>query len=116
MVFYGISKEFELTNEEQYETIGLFWDEMSAIYGIENLQGLGYNWQNNKISYAIGLKKGIINNYNASVILPDKNWITVEDKTENLKQIYDVIYKDGPLKYEIETFYCNGKCVIKYYR
>ena len=46
--------------------------------------------------------------------------IVVELKDEsgfnNLKEIYDEIYKNGKLKYEIETFTEDGKCKIKYYR
>lgn len=41
MKFIGIRKVFSTKNEEQYSTIGAFWDEMSAIYGRENLMGLG---------------------------------------------------------------------------
>ena len=116
MLFKGISKEFSLLNENQYNTIGDFWDEMALLYGLENLQGVGYKWENGKISYAIGLKCGDINNYNLCIELPDTNWVTVSGETEKLKEIYNEIYKYGPLKYEIETFSENGKCLIKYYR
>ena len=116
MLFKGISKEFSLLNQDQYNTIGDFWDEMSLIYGLENLQGLGYKWANGKIFYAIGLKVGNIENYNLCIDLPNENWTTVDGETENLKKIYDEIYKNGALKYEIETFDENGKCQIKYYR
>ena len=116
MLFKGISKEFSLLNENQYNTIGDFWDEMALLYGLENLQGVGYKWENGKISYAIGLKCGDINNYNLRIELPDTNWVTVSGETEKLKEIYNEIYKYGPLKYEIETFSENGKCLIKYYR
>lgn len=116
MVFIGISKSFSLTDEQQYETIGQFWDEMAMLYGLENLQGLGYHWQDNKISYAIGLKNDCIKGYNVSIELPDDGWMTVEGKTDCLKQIYDEIYKGGSLQFEIETFYENGNCEIRYYR
>lgn len=116
MVFKGISKDFLLTDEQQYETIGQFWDEMAQIYGLENLQGLGYKWQNNKISYAIGLKEACIKNYNVSIALPDDGWVKVEGKTDRLKQIYDEIYTDGALQFEIEMFFENGNCEIRYYR
>lgn len=53
MQFNGIARVFKLTNEEQYETIGQFWDEMARDYGLENLRGLGYKWENDEISYAI---------------------------------------------------------------
>ena len=116
MLFVGISKEFLLINEEQYNTIGNFWDELSLLYGMENLQGLGYKWDKHKIFYAIGLKDGVIKDANFRFELPDENWITVNGKTDDLKAIYDEIYKDGPLKYEIETFTNKGDCQIKYYR
>ena len=116
MLFIGISKEFSLENEDQYNTIGSFWDEMSLLYGLENLQGLGYKWQDNKIYYAIGLKRGKILDYNLELDLPDNGWITFNGETENLKLIYDQIYLSGPLKYEIETFTEDGKCKIMYYR
>ena len=116
MIFKGVSKKFSLLNEDQYNTIGDFWDEMALLYGLENLQGLGYKWADNKIFYAIGLKIGDIKDYNLCIELPDTDWSIVNGETENLKEIYDEIYKFGSLKYEIETFYENGKCKIKYYR
>lgn len=116
MIFCGVTKDFCLTNEQQYDTIGQFWDELARLYGLENLQGLGYNWKDNNISYAIGLKNGCIKGCNLHIGLPDKDWVTVKGKTDSLKQIYDEIYKDGVLQYEIETFDENGNCEIKYYR
>ena len=65
------------------------------------MQGLGYKWENDTIYYAIGLKNGNINNANFSVELPDEDWVLVYGKTDNLKEIYDEIYKNGKLKYEI---------------
>ena len=116
MIFQGISREFCLTDERQYDTIGQFWDEMSELYGLENLQGLGYCWKNNKIFYAIGLKNGCIKDCNFSIELPEDGWTLVTGETDSLKQIYDEIYKDGALKYEIESFFEDGSCQIKYYR
>ena len=116
MIFKGISKEFSLLNNDQYNTIGDFWDKLALIYGLENLQGLGYKWTDNKIFYAIGLKEGDIQNYNFSIDLPDDGWTVIDGDTDNLPKIYDEIYKFGPLKYEIETFTKNGKCKIEYYR
>lgn len=116
MIFNGMSKDFSLSDEQQYETIGQFWDEMALLYGLENLQGLGYRWNNNTISYAIGLKMGDIRDYNVSIQLPDDGWEYVCGETDCLKEIYNEIYKSGPLQFEIETFYQNGKCVIRYFR
>ena len=116
MVFYGISKVFALANEQQYETIGQFWDELAILYGLENLRGLGYRWEKGEISYAIGLKNGLIEGYNVRIVLPDDGWVNVRGETECLKNIYDEIYKNGRLQYEIETFCENGMCEIQYYR
>lgn len=116
MIFVGIGKDFCLTNEQQYDTIGQFWDELALQYGLENLQGLGYRWKDNKISYAIGLKNGCIDGCNLRIELPGQGWATVKGKTDQLKQMYDEIYKEGILQYEIETFDENGNCEIKYYR
>ena len=40
MIFKGISKNFSLKNEEQYQTIGAFWDEMAEKYGLEHSTGV----------------------------------------------------------------------------
>lgn len=116
MEFTGISRTFSTVGEQQYKTIGAFWDEMSAIYGMENLRGLGYNWTETTIEYVIGLKEGRIDGADCEVQLPDGGWVTVSGKTADLGKIYDEIYKDGALKFEIETFNDDGSCVIMYRR
>jgi len=116
MIFHGISRDFDLTAEQQYETIGQFWDEMASLCGLENLQGLGYCWKGNTLSYAIGLKNGCIKGGNFHMELPDHGWIIVKGKTDDLKQIYDEIYQGGSLQYEIETFCESGDCEVRYYR
>ena len=116
MLYIGISRVFSTENEQQYNTIGQFWDELSKKYGINNLRGLGYNWSNNSIEYVIGLKEGIIEGANKKVELPDDGWVSVKGKLEDLSKIYDIIYQDGCLTYEIETFDEDGGCEILYYR
>lgn len=116
MEFTGISRTFSTVGEQQYKTIGAFWDEMSAIYGMENLRGLGYGWTDTTIEYAIGLKDGVIEGANCKVKLPDDSWVTVTGKTSELGKMYNEIYRDGALKYEIETFDDDGNCVIMYCR
>ena len=116
MIFTGIARTFSLEGEKQYETIGQFWDEMSEIYGLENLRGLGYNWQDGKISYAIGLKNGKIEGCNLEINLPNDGWLYASGRTDNLKATYDEIYKDGSLSLEIEEFYEDGSFKISYYR
>ena len=88
MLFVGIIKEFSLQNEDQYNTIGAFWDELSLVYGLENLVGLGYKWENGKIYYAIGLKEGVIKDSNFSCELPDIGWEIFDGETDKLKEIY----------------------------
>jgi len=116
MVFTGISKVFSLENEDQYNTIGAFWDELSKTYGLSNLRGLGYNWTEDTIEYVIGLKEGIIEGANCTVDLPDEGWIDYKGNTADLQEIYRKIYEDGSLKYEIETFTEEGNCEILYIR
>lgn len=116
MIFKGIAKTFSLEKEGQYDTIGAFWEEMALLYGLENLQGLGYGWANNRLSYAIGLKDGDIPHYDTVISLPEDGWQQAMGETDRLKQIYDRIYQDGPLAYEIEEFFENGTCVISYRR
>lgn len=115
MKFVGIRRVFSTHNEEQYTTIGMFWDEMSKLYGRENLMGLGCNWGDESIEYVIALKEGIIADANYEIDLPDE-WISVSGKTDELGLIYDEIYTDGPLLYEIEEFDDNGNCHIRYCR
>ena len=116
MLFIGISKDFSLKNEDQYNTIGAFWDEMAELYGLESLLGLGYKWEDGMISYAIGLKDGAIAGANLKLELPDNGWTVVKGRTDDLKEIYDEIYRSGRLKMEIEEFAVDGSCVIKYLR
>ena len=116
MEFKGISRVFSTVGEQQYNTIGAFWDELSERYGIENLRGLGYNWTSTTIEYVIGLKNGEIDGWNVSLTLPEDGWTRVEGRTDDLGEIYNDIYRDGPLKYEIETFDDEGNCVIDFVR
>ena len=116
MLFEGIGRVFSTENEEQYRTIGAFWDELSAKYGLENLRGLGCNWTERTIEYVIGLKEGVIEGADRAVELPDVGWTEVRGRTERLGEIYDEIDRDGPLKYEIEMFTDDGGCVILYGR
>ena len=114
--FYGISRFFSIQNEDQYRTIGAFWDEMSSKYGLENLRGLGYLWTGDSMSYAIGLKEGIIEDYDVEIPIPAGEWKRVKGKTSKLPQIYNRIYEDGKLTFEIEEFTSDGECEISFYR
>lgn len=122
MTFCGYGKIFSTENNAQYNAIGAFWEEMSAIFGLENLCGLGFNWAKNTIEYLIGLKSGKIpsnlkiSNYEyKEVKLPDSGWSVYQGKREELDKLYKEIYKAGALQYEIEEFYDNGACIVKIY-
>ena len=119
MLFCGLYKEFSTRDEGQYEAIGAFWDAMAARFGRENLQGLGYGWTENTISYVIGLKEGILpsgTEYPGAVYreihLPDSGWLRFTGSTEQLTQLYAKIYEEGPLAYEIERFSESGDCEL----
>ena len=116
MLFEGIGRTFSTENDHQFETIGAFWDELAAKYGRVNLQGLGYGWTERSIEYAIGLIDGEIDRADRAVELPDTGWVTVRGKTADLGEIYEKIYQEGRLKYEIERFTDRGDCEIMYCR
>ena len=116
MLFKGIGRTFSTENNRQYETIGAFWDELAAKYGRANLQGLGYGWTDRTIEYAIGLIYGEIDGADRTVKLPETGWATVRGRTADLGEIYEKIYREGSLKYEIERFTDNGECEIMYCR
>ena len=116
MLFKGIGRTFSTENDQQYETIGAFWNELAAKYGRVNLQGLGYGWTERSIEYVIGLIYGEIDEADRAVILPDTGWVMVRGRTAELGEIYEKIYLKGRLKYEIERFTDSGDCEIMYCR
>ena len=116
MLFKGIGRTFSTENDLQYETIGAFWDELAAKYGRANLQGLGYGWTDRSIEYVIGLIHGEIDGADRALELPETGWCIVRGRTEELGEIYEKIYREGKLKYEIERFTDDGDCEIMYCR
>jgi hypothetical protein len=128
MLAKGFFLRFSCKNAEQYETIGTFWDAMAACYPLESLCGIGYGWENDTLCYLIGrIDADFPNNPDLllhtfpqakykELLLPDKGWNTYYGQTDLLDQIYDQIYQDGPLDYEIETFHEDGSCTIRIFR
>ena len=116
MLFKGIGRTFSTESDRQFETIGAFWDELAAKYGRANLQGLGYGWTEQSIEYVIGLIDGEIDEADSAVELADTGWEMVRGQTANLGKIYEMIYQEGRLKYEIERFTDSGDCEMMYYR
>ncbi len=116
MLFKGLGRTLSTENDHQFETIGAFWDELAAKYDRANLQGLGYGWTEQSIEYVIGLIDGEIDRADRAVELPDSGWDMVRGQTADLGEIYERIYQEGRLKYEIERFNDNGDCEIMYCR
>ncbi len=120
MIFQGISRIFSTENDGQYEAIGAFWDALSERFGRENLLGLGFNWTGSTIEYIIGLKQGDIpadfEGERKRIELPDEGWLNFCGRTEKLSELYDEIYRNGALLYEIEEFDDSGNCRVSIYR
>jgi GrpB-like predicted nucleotidyltransferase (UPF0157 family)/nitroreductase len=128
MIFKGIEIRFICKNNEQYETIGAFWDYMKRIFPDKQLRGLGYNWSDDCLSYVIGdynqtlifNTKEITQQYPSAkymeIMLPDDGWQTYSCRIEKLGYLYEEIYKDGALDYEIEEIHANGDCKISIIR
>ena len=87
MLFRGIGRTFSTENDQQYETIGAFWDKLAAKYGRVNLQGLGYGWKARSIEYVIGLIDEEIDGEDRTVTLPNMGWVTVRGRTAELGKI-----------------------------
>ena len=68
------------------------------------------------LGMAIGLIDGEISGADRTVILPDMGWVTVQGRTADLGKIYEKIYQEGRLEYEIERFTDSGDCEIMYCR
>ncbi len=128
MRFYGISRTFSTENEIQYENIGQYWDDFASIYGREAIKGLGFNWGEHSIEYVLGttdrslkfdmeeLRRKYPDCVYKEVDLPDSGWTTFTGRTEDLSDMYNEIYREGALKYEIESFFEDGSCSLEIYR
>lgn len=128
MKFIGISKRFSTKNSIQYKDIGDYWDYFSKLYDKEKLMGLGLNWNEDSFEYVIGtttdhfdydlslIQKTYPDCIYKEIVLPEKNWLVYNGLTNELSKLYDVIYQDGILKYEIESFKNDGTCKVIIYR
>lgn len=128
IIFKGISKRFLTEDNKQYHEIGNYWDYFAAIYGRENLLGLGLNWKTDSLEYVIGQCEGhmeydleaVRERYPDAVykkiVLPDTGWKTYQGQMDRLSELYETIYHEGALLYEIESFFENGSCSVKIIR
>ena len=67
-------------------------------------------------SNVLGLIDEEIDGEDRTVTLPDMGWVTVRGRTAELGKIYEKIYQEGRLEYEIERFTDSGDCEIMYCR
>ena len=128
MKFTGVLRRFDCSNNKQFNDIGEFLDLMSKIIDKNEIKGLGFNWQNNHLDYIIGdLKEEF--NYSIDIILktyptskivtvdlPDNGWKIYQGKLKDIKNIYEKIYRDGPLDYEIEEIDTKGNFKVSILR
>lgn len=125
MVFKGYSLRFSTLGGRQYEDIGRYWDFFAGLCGRENLLGLGLNWEENSLEYVMGVREGcplpepaqVAGAYPDArlreVLLPEEGWLEYTGRTEALGALYEAIYRDGPLEYEIEAFGEDGSCRLR---
>ena len=128
MIFNGIKIRFDCKNNQQYKTIGNFWEYMRSSYPNYILKGVGCNWHDDCMDYIIG-DFSPSNHYDMDVItkkyptaeyieinLPDEGWRVYHCRLSELSKLYEEIYTDGVLKYEIEEMKLDGNCVISIIR
>ena len=121
MIFHGIGRRFSTENDRQYEDIGRFWDDMAAVYGRENLLGVGWDWREDSLMYALGrmdqlFEDGMPGMDAICLELPESGWQSWRGETDRLDELYGRIYMDGALTYEIERFSDDGKSRTDVYR
>lgn len=124
----GIHVRFPCEKGEQYEAIGRFWEEMAALFPLESLKGVGYGWEAGKLDYLIGREERdfccdpafLHPRFPAArllyIELPNEGWEVYSGRREELKELYEKIYKKGPLLYEIEEFDSLGGARIRAFR
>ena len=128
MIFKGVKIRFDCKNNQQFTGIGEFWKHMRDLYPNDSLKGVGCNWDNDCLDYIIG-DFVTARNYNmcatiecypnaeyVEIDLPDKGWQIYHCRINELASLYDEIYKDGALDYEIEEIDAYGNCKISILR
>ena len=127
MTIKGIKLRFDCADGEQYETIGAFWDAMRTLCPGMELNGVGFGWENDTLSYLIGTENGVPDiveklrerfpgAVHTEMELPNNGWKTYTATANTLDALYAEIYRDGPLDYEIERFDAEGNAVIEIHR
>lgn len=125
LTFIGIGRKFSIIGEDQYNTIGRFWDLMSKFTNKDDLIGFGCNWTKTDMEYYIGFiydvdYADILNNLNskmknlkiAKFKLGTNDWNLYEGKTKNISKMYDFIWTDKVVTSELEFFTNDGNCYL----
>ena len=128
MKMQGIAARFDCAHGEQYDHIVAFWEQMRALCPEQVLFGVGYGWENDSLGYLIGTPEGVpeyaLEGVRkilpqaafSEITLPDDNWKTYTGTADTLDKLYEEIYRDGPLDFEIEQFDDAGNAVIQIHR
>lgn len=129
MKFKGIKVTFSIENGRQYKDIAKFWEIMEKHFDVNRLSGLGFNWTDTTMDYAIGFRDNSMTRAELDKVkpyfsgaeyiiqlLPNKNWRKYKGHVSKIKEKYTKIWNAGAVKFEIETFDDEGNMKILIYR
>lgn len=129
MTLDGINVKVSIENKEQYDSLNQLWTILEQYYDCEDIFGLGYGWDNDSMNYLIGINRGMINENalkeikeefpsaeNKRITVPTDGWKTYRGSTWELQDLYSIIWEEGEVIYELESFTNDGKCKILIYR
>ncbi len=124
MTVRGVQLRVGCKNDEQYDWIGIFWDEVRRCHPRMKLVGVGHSWENGSFYYLIGKEGGLPEKTiekvrkrfpraeSVRLKLPDYGWEAHFSTLQTLEETYAEIYKDGPLTYEMERIHENGAVTL----
>ena len=118
MKFYGTKRNVAVDADyKQIAALTQFWAEMRQQFPNEQLLGLGANWvDQTSFDYYIGKINQPWDGGINEISLPDDNWKEFQssDSSDDIKNLYRTIYKQGKPLYEIEAIE-DGKFTTKVY-
>ena len=107
-IFYGTERRFKVDeNYSQMKHIGKFIGQMRKKYPDVPFKALGYELDGDTMAYSLGMLnvRPDINEKITEVKLPDGGWedFSCPFNDKGIQGLYDRIWADGALDYEIET-------------